>query len=672
MQYVILLFSLLFTTTTWAINPPTLISPSNNSSNRPSTITLDWSSISGSTGYLYELDTTPNFNSPLYQSGATLSNSSSTTIANLHFGVTYYWRAATKGAIDTSTWTNTWSFTTHTQITNYSPANNATGQPTTIAIDWAATTGSNSYIYQIDTSPNFNSPLYQTGSTPFNSSQKTLANLYFGTTYYWRAASVNANDTSDFSNTWSFTTHTQITNYSPANNATGQPTTIAIDWSATTGSNSYIYQIDTSPNFNSPLYQTGSTPFNSSQKTLANLYFGTTYYWRAASVNANDTSDFSDTWSFTTHTQITNYSPANNATGQPTTIAIDWYAATGSNSYIYQIDTSPNFNSPLYQTGSTPFNSSQQTLANLYFGTTYYWRAASVNANDTSDFSDTWSFTTHTQITNYSPANNATGQPTTIAIDWYAATGSNSYIYQIDTSPNFNSPLYQTGSTPFNSSQQTLANLYFGTTYYWRAASVNANDTSDFSDTWSFTTQYQLTTAPSLISPADVATNVSTSLLALVWDSTTNASQYQIQYSTSNDFTANVYNLTSASTNRSINGLASSTTYYWRVRASNSTGYSPWSTIWSFTTETITTQLQKVESNVFTIHPNPVQSTLFLDLGALNDAEGMLYNLQGQQLDQFSITGSKIQYEVSHLPKGIYCIEIKKQELTKVLKFVKQ
>src|SRR5262249_60996574 len=83
--------------------------------------------------------------------------------------------------------------------------------------------------------------------------------------------------------------------------------------------------------------------------------------------------------------------------------------------------------------------------------------------------------------------------------------------------------------------------------------------------------------APVLSSPPDGATGVSTSP-TLSWNASAGATSYECQVSTSPTFATLVSDqpgLTGTST--TVTGLASNTTYFWRVNASNAGGTSPWS-----------------------------------------------------------------------------------------------
>jgi photosystem II stability/assembly factor-like uncharacterized protein len=89
---------------------------------------------------------------------------------------------------------------------------------------------------------------------------------------------------------------------------------------------------------------------------------------------------------------------------------------------------------------------------------------------------------------------------------------------------------------------------------------------------------------PTLASPANDSGNQPTSL-TLTWNSSNGASSYQVQVSTSSAFTNYVLDDANvAGTSRTVSGLSTSTSYFWRVRASNTGGTSGWSNTWSFTT----------------------------------------------------------------------------------------
>ncbi|MBN2035807.1 MAG: fibronectin type III domain-containing protein [Chitinispirillaceae bacterium] len=92
------------------------------------------------------------------------------------------------------------------------------------------------------------------------------------------------------------------------------------------------------------------------------------------------------------------------------------------------------------------------------------------------------------------------------------------------------------------------------------------------------------TAAPTLVSPANLATNRPVSL-PLIWNRVTSASGYDYQVSTNSGFTA-IFTEDSLLTDSTvvISGLANATNYYWRVRARGAYGTSAWSVYRRFTT----------------------------------------------------------------------------------------
>ncbi|MEX2054641.1 MAG: T9SS type A sorting domain-containing protein, partial [Candidatus Andersenbacteria bacterium] len=129
-----------------------------------------------------------------------------------------------------------------------------------------------------------------------------------------------------------------------------------------------------------------------------------------------------------------------------------------------------------------------------------------------------------------------------------------------------------------------VSGLANNTLYYWRVNATNAGGTSSYSSTWSFTTIVAAPAAPTLASPSNGATGVSTSP-TLSWNASTGATSYRLQVSTSSGFSQLVVDQSGITgTSYPVSGLANNTLYYWRVNATNAGGTSSYSTTWSFAT----------------------------------------------------------------------------------------
>lgn len=184
-----------------------------------------------------------------------------------------------------------------------------------------------------------------------------------------------------------------------------------------------------------------------------------------------------------------------------------------------------------------------------------------------------------------SPADLATNVAIAPTLSWAAATAATTYNLQVSTTNTFATTLVNlTGLTTTSRAISGLAN---STTYYWRVSTTNATGTSAWSSTRSFTTAAPLAlpAAPTLSSPANLATNVSRTP-TISWGAVTGAATYEIQISTIADFSIVTFGSTGL-TARSVRvspQLGSRTAYVWRVRARNATGAGPWSTPRTFTT----------------------------------------------------------------------------------------
>ncbi|HHU47239.1 MAG TPA: hypothetical protein GXZ40_05000, partial [Bacteroidales bacterium] len=375
-----------------SLSTPTLSSPSNGSSNQNARITLSWNSVSNATNYEYKIST----DAQMLNATTAIVSSSSATISNLFFSTTYYWQVRalkTSNPADSSAWSPIWNFTVSNGVISLSsPSNNAMNQNPNVTLSWNSMTGATYYDYELDTTPYFNSPHLLSGSRSSSYSSFSTSNLLFGKKYYWRVRARHTNDIANWSTTWNFTVRTgPITLSSPSNGSINQNINVTLSWNTVSGINYYDYQLDTTPDFNSPILISSYRTSSYSSWSTSNLYFGKTYYWRIRARHATDTMPWSATWNFTTrNTPPTLSSPSNNAMNQNPNVTLSWNSISGISYYDYVLDTTPNFNSPLLLAGSRSSSYSSFSTSNLLFGKTYYWRLRARSSNDTTAWSTTW------------------------------------------------------------------------------------------------------------------------------------------------------------------------------------------------------------------------------------------------------------------------------------------
>ena len=276
--------------------------------------------------------------------------------------------------------------------------------------------------------------------------------------------------------------------------------------------------------------------------------------------------------------------PVNGATSVSTTPTMTWLQSTGAITYQAQIATDNIFsNIVLNVTDITNTNCIASGLTSLNL---YYWRVRAANGFGTSAWSSAWSFTTTGSVPTVpvlsSPASGSTGLSTSPTLTWNASSGATSYALQVSTSSSFSSYIYnQNGLT---STSQAVSGLSSSTVYYWRVQATNSYGSSAWSLVWNFTTTGSAPSTPILSTPASGSTGISTGP-SLAWNSSSGATSYALQVSTSSSFSSYVYNQSGlTSTSQSLSGLNNGIKYYWRVSATNSFGSSAWSTVWNFTT----------------------------------------------------------------------------------------
>jgi len=212
-----------------------------------------------------------------------------------------------------------------------------------------------------------------------------------------------------------------------------------------------------------------------------------------------------------------------------------------------------------------------------------------------------WSIdTTHTKLMTYidslaqpviliTPANGAAGTGTAnISLDWEPLKGATRYEWQLDYDTDFSTiPSGFAGETDESSARSPA--LATATTYYWRVRAAEPV-LSPWSAKWSFTTSLGASViAPRLYSPeaGDRGTLIKP---VFQWSAIAEADGYELLVAAEASFSNPVivkigeYSLPSTAWQSDIS-LDYNTTYFWKVRARNSSSYSDWSDVGAFTTE---------------------------------------------------------------------------------------
>ena len=247
--------------------------------------------------------------------------------------------------------------------------------------------------------------------------------------------------------------------------------------------------------------------------------------------------------------------------------------ATDQTGFTIDQATSSDFSTGL-TTETVGANVTTYSATGLSAGTTYYYRVRATNANGDSTNTSTASATTQVQSSLPAAPSGLTATAASssqINLNW-TNNATNQTGFQIDqaTSSDFTQGL-TTVTVGSGMTSYSATSLSAGTTYYYRIRATNANGDSANTSTVSATTQSTIPAVPNSLA----ATAASSSQINLSWVyNSINETGFQIDQATSSDFTQGLTTVTVGAnmTSYIATGLSASTTYYYRVRAINSSG----------------------------------------------------------------------------------------------------
>jgi len=256
--------------------------------------------------FLWQLDTTAQFNSPVMKSKLDTNTIEFSPAGYFYLGQEYYWRVAAAHDKDTSAWGPTWNYQTHTTFLN-KPLNGAIDQPSSVKLEWGGHSDLKGYFVLIDTSSSFNAAWIKINSGLQQT--YTISNLKPGKKYYWTILPFNEIDTGEAYTIYNFTTKAlppllSPALYMPSNNAKNVDyASVYFSWQSYTETGIlYEFQIASNSGFSPLLY---SKDYSTTNTTITGFTENATYYWRVRYKRAGgETGPWSATYTFTTKQKV--------------------------------------------------------------------------------------------------------------------------------------------------------------------------------------------------------------------------------------------------------------------------------------------------------------------------------------------------------------------------------
>jgi hypothetical protein len=377
----------------YRIDTPQLLGPDDGDTEIMPDALLNWTAVLNATGYQVVVGTNENLNNPIVDEVTSLSAFQN---EYLMFNSTYYWKVRAIQGDDFSAWSDTRSFTTFQIIELTDPDDGEDGLQALVELEWEDKYGGNTLsgfdAYQIQVDLNLETLLNGTPEWNIffeegNGFKYDLNYTYYGDTMYWRVRTVHPNDTCPWPEPFSFITDNEIELDKPNNGTTNANLEFFIEWDEFDGTSSYEYQVHTLPSFN------GSLTFfvDSTEVPVPTLMYGTEYFWRVRGKNLRDTTAWCEPWSFVTADMVELVEPINMIDSVELNPTLSWEPIEGSRTYDVEYSTDPTFAETSHINIASTFINIGTALEE---GTEYFWRVRANAVQDTSSYTEPWSFTT--------------------------------------------------------------------------------------------------------------------------------------------------------------------------------------------------------------------------------------------------------------------------------------
>ncbi|MER3329561.1 MAG: T9SS type A sorting domain-containing protein [Candidatus Kapaibacterium sp.] len=571
----VLLFALFIFVQQGLMSAPTQLLPQNGDDCVDRDAVFSWTKVKDASYYMYIISTKVDFSDTLKKD---LSyNDTTVAFALPNFSTKYYWKVGSHIIGETDEWTDGFTLTTHPAPPSLTaPADLIDCEVFTQNFSWTAVPNAVKYKIQISASANFSPTVVDTQITGTSATFKM--NKYF-TTYYWRVKGLQLGCETPYSTARRFTTLVGPPEMAtPKNDTVGLGLNVTFSWPSAAGAQTYDLQISEDANFTTLLVD---------QNNITDVTYGWTapdynkkYFWRMRTLGAGCSSEWSTPFNFkTAYPKAVTLTPGDTLKCVPIQTIFTWEAVPGATQYELQASKTAQFltGDELFGAkkiaGLTVTGDVNQSFDDVF------WRVRANDDNNVGLWSDVKEFeTTIESPLIKSPSDGSTEVPRGVEFEWAPLTPATNFHLQISKNDNF---------TDLELDQEGIGDVTldvvldsYNTNYYYRVRTLLGDCYSDWSTVFSLKS---IQGFPDLVYPENAESNLTTEI-QFIWSKVPTAKNYDIRYSTDDEF-VNEFGNNGVITNSILQkDLQTNTTYYWKVRSNDQWGTSPWSEVYQFTT----------------------------------------------------------------------------------------
>jgi hypothetical protein len=176
-----------------------------------------------------------------------------------------------------------------------------------------------------------------------------------------------------------------------------------------------------------------------------------------------------------------------------------------------------------------------------------------------------------------------------------------------------------------------------------------------------------------LSAPANLAV-LTTRPALLSWQPIPSAESYWLQVSTTSGFGTLLLDTLVTATTFSTGNLPNQAVYHWRVQAANLAGEGNWSETWQFSTLITGIHENALEKEGVQVYPNPTTGLFRVQSSQFRVHSFEVLDFYGRSLFSGVVESGIVEqeFDISHLPAGIYLVRISLENQNIVKKIIRQ